>query len=186
MEVMATGYTHAELNALAHLMDEAAPPIPTEDEKQLTAIVLAMRAAGTEKGILLNLESNERGQELFWLNCWVAKELVSAIESGNMHFGWSRFGLLGGSDDCLLEPKISDLTTAAHVISLATWGEPSGIRIRFVIDRWSQTDLPVKDIVLFLPIQAALEAMDIVTQCAKIAGWCSGDFELIPSRESQH
>jgi hypothetical protein len=76
-ERMATGHTQAELNALLQLMEELVPPIPRDQQKRAAKRVTAMRAAGTEMGMLVNIETKTGAPELFWLNCWVAKELAA-------------------------------------------------------------------------------------------------------------
>jgi hypothetical protein len=83
---MATGYTKAELEALYSAMDESVPPTPTKSDKASARRVVAMRATGTEKGIIINLETKTTDPEMLWLNCWVATELAAAINYASEHY----------------------------------------------------------------------------------------------------
>jgi hypothetical protein len=47
--------------------------------------VIAMRAAGTEKGQIINIETKAMDPEVLWLNCWVATELAAAINHASQH-----------------------------------------------------------------------------------------------------
>ena len=177
---MATGYTKAELDMLLHIMDEAVPPIPIDAAKTIALRVTAMRASGTEKGLLLNLESKDGTAELFWLNCRVAKELAGAINFASQQYGWAKRGMTAEPHDHLKQPQQEDLNSAIDVLSLSTSGIAAGILVRFAVGE------PVHHLTMYFPRNAALEILSYVVRCGAEAAWWDDGFELIPSRENQH
>jgi len=178
---MATGYTQAELDALLAVMDKAVPPLPSKLDKIEAARVTALRIAITDKGALLNIETKGGDTGFYWCNVGVAKELAGAISVCSSEFHWSKRGLKPEPSDHIREPERADLGSAADIRSLATYGEPSGILVRFAIDN------PVKHRSLFFPRTAALEVMMGLGNGGTIAQWWTEeDFELIPSHESQN
>jgi hypothetical protein len=82
---MATGYTKAELDALMHIMNEAVPPVPDGSDKR-AARVTAIKAAGTDKGVIFNIETKTGGTEPFWFHCWVSKEIAGAISFASQSY----------------------------------------------------------------------------------------------------
>jgi hypothetical protein len=177
---MATGWTQAELDALCALMEALTPEVPCDADKHRAARVTAMRVAGTEKGLLFNFEMKGGHTDLFWLNCWVAKELAGAINVANQAYGWLKRGLSPAPSQHLRPPTTDDLPDGADVISLATLAEPGGMLVRLVIERQPQHRL------MFFPVKACLEILSAVGQGGNAAGWWGSDFELIPRRESQN
>jgi hypothetical protein len=176
---MATGYTQAELDDLLEAMESIIPPVPTAADRARAVRVAAMRAAGTERGMILNIEAKQGGAEMFWLKCWVAKELAGAIYLASQHYGWSKQRFTPLSSDHLKAPEIEDLTGAANVRSLSAYGARGGVVARLAVARELHTTL-------FFPKKAALEIMNYVVRCGNEAGWWDSEFDLIPSRESQH
>jgi len=177
---MATGYTQAELDALLDAMDSLAPPIPTERDRAQAGRVAAMRAAGTEKGILVDIEIKQGETGHFWFNCWVAKEMAAEINFVSQSYAWSKRRIKPRSSKRLAAPTTVDIKAAAQVLSLSTYGVPGGILMRFAIGR------PPQDKAVFFPVNAALEISSYIATAATQAAWWDDDFELIPSRESQH
>lgn len=179
--MIATGFTQSELDTLLAIMDELVPPLPTKLDKIEAARVTALRIAITDKGALLHIETKGGETGLYWLNVWVAKELAGAISFSSDAYNWAMRGLKPNPSDHMKEPTPTDLNTAADVHSLATYGEPSGVIVRFAIGN------PITHRTLYLPRVAALEVMMGLGQGGtKAEWWNEEDFELIPSRESQH
>ena len=176
---MATEYTKEELDALMHIMNEAVPPVPDGGDKRAAAHIIAIKAAGTDKGVIFNIETKTGETEPFWFHCWVSKEIAGAISCASQSYGWAKRGLTPRPSDHLLMPARADIATAIEVLSLSTLGNPSGILVRLAVGR------PIKHRV-FIPVRAALEVALAVTQGGTVAEWWDPDFELIPSRESQH
>jgi hypothetical protein len=177
---MATGYTQVELDVLSAIMDRMVPPVPTHKEKRAAPRVTAMRAAGTHKGAVFNIQVRGRGSEIFWFNCWTAKEMAGAISFTSQTYGWANRGLIAKPCDHLKAPKITDIETATEVLSLSTLGESSGILVRLAVGS------PVTYRLLYFPARSGLEFALAVARGGNTAGWWDADFELIPSRESQH
>jgi hypothetical protein len=176
---MATGYTQSELDTLLQIMDAAVPPIPSIHDTCKAARVKAMRMAVTDRGALFNLETVS-GTGLYWLNCWVTKELAGAISYASQSYGWAKRGMKPEPSGHLKDPQPADLNSAADVVSLSSLGDPEGMRVRFAVAD------PVKYLTLFFPVRAALEAMLCITEGGMRAAWWDDEFELIPSRKSQH
>jgi hypothetical protein len=175
---MATGYTQHELDTLLAIMDESVPPVPTSKEKHDAPRVTAMRAAGTDKGAIFNIETKGGMTEIFWFNCWTAKGLAGAISFASRTYGWVIRGLVPQSSDHLKAPERTDIAT--EVLSSASLGDRSGILVRLAVGQ------PIRHKLLFFPTRAALELVLAVAQGGNTAGWWDEDFELIPSQESQH
>jgi hypothetical protein len=77
-------------------------------------------------------------------------------------------------------PTNQNMKAAAQVLSLSiccAWG---GILMRFAIGR------PPWDKAMFFPVNAAQEIRSYIETVATQAAWWDDDFELIPSRDSQH
>jgi hypothetical protein len=178
---MATGFTQSELDALMHSMDSEMPRVPRRADKILADPVKAMRAAGTEKGVLFVFEYKGGVTEHFWLNVWIAKELAAACHVASLEFGWLIRGFVPEPSDHIREPKIQDIDDAAQVTSLATNGEADGMLVRFAIGQRSNAHT------LYLPVPAALTVLStIATGAATAEWWDPNTFELIPCRESQN
>jgi hypothetical protein len=141
-----------------------------------------MRAAGTEKGILVNIEAKRAEPEMFWFNCWAAKELAGPIIFCSQSYGWQSRGMKPAPSDHLRAPQPADLGEALEVTSLATSGEPGGLLVRLAINKSRRHAL------LFFTANAALEIMSYVVRAATDAHWWDSgtDYELIPCREGQH
>jgi hypothetical protein len=133
-----------------------------------------------KKGLLLNLETKDGTTELFWLNCWVAKELAGAINFASQQYGWAKRGMTPEPHDHLKQPQQGDLNGAVDIRSLSTSGVPAGMLVRFAVGN------PVGHLTLYFPRNAALEILSYVVRCGAEAAWWDDEFELIPSRESQH
>jgi hypothetical protein len=177
---MATGYTAAELDALYNVMDEAAPPIPTKSAKAGARHVVAMRAAGTDKGLILHFQIKDAEAEMLWLNCWVATELAAAINYASEHYGWDSRDWKPAPHDHLRPPRAEDLSGVSEGLSLATSREPGGMIVRFAV---AKSKRPTT---LFFSVSAALEIRSLVAVAGTEAQWWDDEFALIPSRESQH
>jgi len=178
---MATGYTQTELDWLLHAMDEAVPSMPRRADRMLSESVVALRSAGTDKGVLFIFEYKEKWTETFWLNVWVAKELAAACNLASHEFGWAKRGLSPEPSDHLREPKIDDIDDAANVVSLSTNAATAGILVRFAVEP------PIKRRTLHFPARAALTVLSTIAAGALTAAWWDPDtFELIPCRDSQH
>jgi hypothetical protein len=177
---MATGYTQAELDMLLAMVDEAAPKPPTKLDMIEAPRVTAMRIAITDKGALLNLETKGGDAAVYWCNVWVAKELAGAIGICSDEFTWAKRGFKPAPSDHLKEAEPVDLNSAADVHSVATYGEPSGMLVRFAIGK------PIKHRTLYFARNSALEVMMGIGNGGTNAKWWDEGFELIPSRESQH
>jgi hypothetical protein len=108
-------------------MDSLVPPVPTERDRAQAGRVAAMRAAGTEKGILVNIEMKQGEACHFWFNCWVAKEMAAAINFVSESYAWSKRRFKPTSSKHLAAPAINDIKAAAQVLSLSTYGAPGGI-----------------------------------------------------------
>jgi hypothetical protein len=177
---MATGYTQAELDALLAAMDGLVPPVPTAKDRARARRVAAVRATGTDRGILVNIETKGGEPQLFWLNCWVAKELAAAINFAAQTYSWSTQGFKPTSSDHLRAPEKEDMKGAAKVFSLSMCGSSGGMLMRFAIGR------PPKDRAMFFQPNAALEITKYVARGAVEAAWWDKEFELIPIRNSQY
>lgn len=117
---MATGWTQEQLNYLKREMEENAPPIPNKADRKCAPGVAAMRAAGTDLGIIFNF-GFKNGQFLHMaFNCVVAKELAGAINSTGRILGWQKKGLKPVAANHLAYPKPEELDVAVRVASLAT------------------------------------------------------------------
>jgi hypothetical protein len=177
---MATGYTQLELDTLLAILDETAPQPPSKLDKLEAPRVTALRIAITDKGAFLNLETKGGETGLYWLNVWAAKEMAGAISLSSEEYGWSKKKFKPEPSDHLKELEPDDLVSATAVHSLATYGEPAGMIVRFAIGN------PIKHRTLFFPRTAALEVMMGIGKGGTIATWWDDEFALIPRRESQH
>jgi hypothetical protein len=177
---MATGFTQTELDVLLAVMDRLVPPIPTDDDRAKAQRVTATRTAGTDKGIIVNIETKRGKNELFWFNVWVAKEMAAAISFASRAHEWSKRRYKLVPCDHLHKPEVEDLADAPDVLSLSTFASHGGILMRLAIGR------PSMHVAMFFPISAALELMNCAVQAGTLATWWGDDFELIPSQESQH
>jgi hypothetical protein len=176
---MSTDYTPSELKALLDAMDYLAPPVPTARDKAKAGWVAAMRAVGTQRGILFIIETKQRGQaELFWFNCWVAKETAAAINFVSQNYGWPKRCFKPTWSEHLETPEIGNMKKAAEVLSISSRGVPGGILIQFAIGR------PPKDTAMFFPANAALEIRNYIVRAGSDASWWGEDFELTPTRVS--
>lgn len=115
-----------------------------------------------------------------WFNCWAAKEIAGALNTTNKAYHWSKRGLKPAPSGHLKFPLVEDVALAADVISLASFGDHSGVLVNFAIGR------PTKQKLWFFPVRAALEVVQIVVQGAGAAKWWDESFALIPRRGSQH
>jgi hypothetical protein len=177
---MATGYTQAELDALPLIMEDAVPSVPSDRDKKDAEHVTAMRFSGTDKGVLANFEITGGKQEIYWLNCWVAKELAAAMSSASRAFDWPKRVLAPKQEQHLTQPKPAHLASAVGVNSLSTSADAGGILVRFAVGR------RVRHVTLYLPAPQAQQLMLAVVQGGQTEAWWDEDFDLIPSRESQH
>ena len=177
---MATGYTQVELDALLLIMEDVVPSVPSKRDKKDAPRVTGMRLSGTDKGILANFETTGGRQEIYWLNCWVAKEVAAAVSHASNSYGWPKRGLAREDNKHIRQPKRVHLATAIGVNSLSTSAEFTGMLVRFAVQH------RIRSVTLFLPAAKALEAMLAIVQAGQKAEWWDDDFELIPSRESQH
>jgi hypothetical protein len=177
---MSTGYTRAELDALYSAMDESVPPVPTKSAKASARHVVAMRAAGTDRGIIVHVQIRDAEAEMLWLNCWVATELAAAINLASEHYGWDQRDWKPAPHDHLRPPRAEDLSGVSEVLSLSTSGEPGGLTVRFAIAKSK------RPMTLFFGVSGALEIRSLVAVAGTEAGWWDDEFALIPSRESQH
>ena len=177
---MATGYTKDELDLLLHIMENEEPPVPEDDEKRVAPKVKALKGAGTDKGAVFNIDITRSGTELFWFNCWVAKELAGAISYASQTYGWGKRDLSPKPSGHLRIPERSEVTIATEVLSLSALGDSNGILVRLAVGQ------PIKYRLLFFPAHVALEIALAIVQGGKVAEWWGPDFELIPNLESQH
>jgi hypothetical protein len=171
---MATGYTQLQLDVLLAIMDRMVPPVPTHKEKRNAARVIAVRAAGTDKGAVFNIQVPGRKSEMFWFNCLAAKELAATIGFASQTYGWANRGLLASPSDHLKGPEIADIATATEVLSLSTLAESSGILVRLAVGQ------PTTRRLFYFSARIALEVALAVAQGGNTAGWWGVDFELIP------
>jgi hypothetical protein len=135
---------------------------------------------GTEEGVLCNFETGNSEQEIYWLNVWVAKDLAAAISAAFRSFGWPKFAIGRTRSDDLVQPKRSHLADALEVNSLSTSAERGRILLRFAVGHRTRV------VTLFLPTAEAHQLMIAIVQGAEATAWWDDEFELIPSRESQH
>lgn len=177
---MATGWTRAQLDELAAIMESATPPPPSKYDKWEAVRISAARAAGTDKGALFIFEAGNGSKAIYWLHCWVAKELAGAINIASQNYGWWKRKFLPDPDENLRYPQPDDLSLAGEDISLSTYADPGGIIVRFAVGENATPHT------MFFPVRTALETMRSITTGGESAGWWDKDFELIPSRDSQH
>jgi hypothetical protein len=177
---MATGYTQAKLDALYSVMDESVPAIPTKRDKARACGVVAMCAAGTEKGLIINIETEAMDTEMLWLNCWVATELAAAVNYASQRYGWDSRDWKPVPHDHLRSPQTEDFSGVSEVLSLATLGGPGGMLVQFAL---AKSKRPTT---LFFTVSAALEIRSLAPMAGTDAAWWDDEFALIPSRESQH
>jgi hypothetical protein len=130
---VATGYTQAELDALLLVLEDAVPKVPSKKDKKDAEHVIAMRFAGTEKGVLSNFETKGGKQEIYWLNCWVAKELAAALSSASQAYGRPKRVPPPRPGEHLVQPKRAHLATAIGANSLSTSADPDGVLVRFAV-----------------------------------------------------
>jgi hypothetical protein len=176
---MATGYTQAELDALLLILEDAVPRDPSKKDKNDAEYITAMRFAGTKKGVLGNFETNSGKQEIYWLNCWVAKELAAAISLASRAFDWPQQVLALRRSEHLIQPKPAHLASAIGVNSLSTSADAGGVLVRFAVGH------RMRYVTLYFLAANAHQMMLAIVQAAQAAGWWDDNFELIPSRESQ-
>jgi hypothetical protein len=177
---MATGYTQAELDALLLILEDAVPRVPSKKDKKDAGQVTAMRFSGTDKGVLTNFETNGKRQEIYWLNCWVAKEVAAALSAASKAFDWPKRVLASKPGEHLVQPKPAHLASAIGVTSLSTLADTGGILLRFAVEH------RIRYVTIYLPAIEAYQLMLAIVQGAEAAEWWGDDSELIPSRESQH
>jgi hypothetical protein len=152
---------------------------PKKDKKD-GEHVTAMRFAGTEKGVLMQFRANNSEREIYWLDVWVANDLAAAISAAFRSFGWPKLGIgLARSDD-LVQPKRSHLAHALEVNSLSTSAERGRILLRFAVGH------RIRVVALFLLTAEAHQLVLAIVRGAEVAAWWDDEFELVPSRESQH
>jgi hypothetical protein len=177
---MATGYTQTELDALLLILEDAVPRRPSKKDKKDADHITAMRFAGTERGVLGNFEAKSGKQEIYWLNCWVAKELAAAISAASRAFDWPKRVLAPRQGEHLAQPKLAHLAKAIGVNSLSTSADAGGLLTRFAVGH------RVRYVTLYFSAPNAHQLMLAIAQAARVAEWWDPDtFELIPCRESQ-
>jgi hypothetical protein len=177
---MATGYTQAELDALLLILEDTVPQVPSKKDKRDAEHVTAMRFAGTDKGLLANFETKGGKQEIYWLNCWVAKEMAAALRAASRAFDWPKSVLAPKQEQHLIQPKPAHLASAIGVNSLSTSADAGGVLVRFAVGH------RVRHVTLYLPAAKAHQLMLAIVQVGQTAAWWDEDFDLIPTRESQH
>jgi hypothetical protein len=94
-----------------------------------------MCAVVTDLGALFNFELDRSGSQLMWFNCWAAKEIAGALNTTNKAYHWSKRGLKPAPSGHLKFPLVEDVALAADVISLASFGDHSGVLVNFAIGR---------------------------------------------------
>jgi hypothetical protein len=177
---VATGYTQAELDLLLMTLEDAVPHGPSKKDKKDGEHITAMRFAGTEKGVLGNFETKGGKQEIYWLNCWVAKELAAAISAASRAFDWPKSGLAPRQGEHLIQPKPAHLASAIGVNSLSTLADAQGVLARFAVQH------RVRYMTLYFSAANAHQLMLAIVQAGQAAVWWDDTFELIPCRDSQH
>lgn len=182
---MATGWTQEQLNYLRREMEENAPPIPTKADKKNASRVTAMRASGTELGVVFNFGFKAGKSLLMAFNCVVAREFAGAINETGRILGWQKRGLSPAPAEHLLFPRPEDLESAIKVAALATDSTAGGITANFYVPEYGAAPGTVP---IFFPVKAALEVLTTVASAADAADWWAtdGSFELIPLKASQH
>lgn len=171
---MATGYSREQLIELERELDENTPTIPTNSDKLKAPRVAALKAAGTDVGILFAFQLKGGTLLHVFLNCVVAKEFAAAVNLGDQAYQWRQRGLKPAPNGSVPNPLPDDLSTALNVLAFSTYSAPAGILANIY--------LPEGDtMLLFFPVGAALE----IRACIATAGmsgkwWDSATFELIP------
>jgi hypothetical protein len=132
------------------------------------------------RACLCNFETNNSEREIYWLDVWVANDLAAAINAAFRSFGWPKLGIgLARSDD-LAQPKRSHLAHTLEVNSLSTSTERGRILLRFAVGH------RIRVVALFLLTAEAHQLVLSIVRGAEAATWWDDEFELVPSRESQH
>jgi hypothetical protein len=162
------------------ILEDAVPRVPSKKDKKDAEHLSAMRFSATDKGILTNFETNRGRQEIYWLNCWVAKEVAAALSSASRAFDWPKRVLASRHGERIVQPKPAHLASAIGVNSLSTLADAGGVLLRFAVGH------RVRYVTIYLPATKAQQLMLAIVQGARAAGWWDDNFELIPSRESQH
>lgn len=177
---MSTGYSQAELDQLWREMDEAVPPMPTPADKKTAPRIAAMRAAGTDLGAAFNFGFKDGRSMVLFFNCVIAKEFAGAINAAVQAYGWQKRGVVYAPSEHLALPMPSDLTTDISVVSLSTYGTPSGILANFYLPHLAERG---ETALFYFPRQAAMEYLHYIFQAGETATWWDPDFELIPGKE---
>ena len=176
---MGSGYTRDQLAQLWREVEENVPPLPTDADKKDAPRVVAMRAAGTDLGIVFNFEFKNGDTLVMLFNVVIAKEFAGAINSASQAFGWHKKGMVPAPSEHLKQPTPDDLPSALQVSSLSTYGIPSGILVNLYMPQYGESGATM---VFHFPRQAALEVLTYVIRAAEVANWWTpGDFEIIPA-----
>jgi hypothetical protein len=173
---MPTGWSQEQLNYLTREMEDNVPPIPTRALKKGAPRVTAMRAAGTELGMIFNFGLKDGKSIQVAFNCVVAKEFAGAINETGQILGWQKKGLLPAPADHLPFPKPGELPLAVRVASLATDSTADGILASFYAPEFAAGN---GTFTLFFPVRAALEMLISITNAAEAARWWTADYELL-------
>jgi hypothetical protein len=174
---MTTGYTREQLARLESEMDEYAPRIPTRADKIDAPRIVAMRAEGTNLGVLINFEFEGGRALVFWLHVVTASELAGAIAEAAKTYGWVSQWMGAAPADHLAPLTPENLKAALALASLSTRAVPTGLLANFFISAYGEVGATM---IYFFPIQAAMEVATIIVSAGETAGWWGTDFELIP------
>lgn len=158
-------------------MQENVPPVPAQALQKRAPRVTAMRAAGTDLGILFNFGFKDGKQLQMAFNCIVAKEFARAINERGALLDWQQKGAKPAPADHLTSPQPNELGDAVKVVSLATNFTPSGILAAFFAPEFAAGN---GTFTLFFPVKAAIEVLASVASAADGAKWWGADFKLLP------
>jgi hypothetical protein len=167
-----TAYTRQELDELKRSMLERVPALPTVADFKTAQRVNAITMAGSDRGILLNLEISRGATVMLQLNPVVALVLFTNIHAAAKTGNWWKTELKYRRSGTLRIPNTDDAKTAANVISLTTGAAGQGMLVNLGGAHASY--------MIYLPRKIAGELLLGIRMSAEQAGWWGEDFVLKP------
>jgi hypothetical protein len=168
---MTTGYTHSQIQEFIDAAANNAPPHPTSADLRTAPVIARVATAGTELGALLRLALKDRKKQVtFFLNPYIALELMLGINEAAVRFNWWE-RLEGSKTKPLPDLVREDLKKAIHVVSIATSSEPNGLLIRFA---------GLEPFTFYMPRKFSADMVALLRNIGDIATWWDQNFVLLP------
>lgn len=173
---MTTGYTQMELDALRESLEANVPPTPKSSDKARASRVIAMRAGGTDTGVLIELRFKKEPHQLLWFNCWVATDLAAGINVGAQGHDWVDHAQLLNPPTDGPELTPAKIPEATKVIAISTLAMPKGAVVNATVNE----NGVITRASWYFTRAMAMEVFYYITEAGRRAKWWSDGYELIP------